>query len=465
MGQAANEIVIDLGEVPERDLEQIEPDHRARWARPWLAAISVVALIGGVVSSAAPAPPSPWATPLVISSGHAADRGVVIAGDLLLAPEPGPRASVVAWDLRERTRRWSIEWQFDQLTNAAMISGLVVATGYRDVPSDGPPGNPVVRTLALDPVTGATRWERPGTALVQSRSPDRLLLMENDDRGFVATAVDPATGTELWRFDGRDQSTFVFSESSWQAFQQGGGVDETLVIRPDGSLLSLSLATGATVKLGQLLPVGGANVMDFDETTVTVEMSKDTDGDPTNGHDESYVVMYDRATMGELWRTAVRTPAGGSYFGRCGQMLCEHSESGTTARVLRTGQAVWSSRALPYTVWKRPGGDLFIGQTSEGRETVLLDPASGRERLALGRWQFIGQWDGALIVGLPGESGELPWIGLISATGDLRIRPISAFGRAGARFDNCMVVREWLTCLVISDAAVVNLTDALRPGR
>ncbi|MBB5872414.1 outer membrane protein assembly factor BamB [Allocatelliglobosispora scoriae] len=459
--------MIDLGVVPDGDVDELPRDRSARWARPWLAAACIVGLLWGVDASTPPAPPTAWETPFVLAENRAQESGVAIVDDVLVALGPG-RHTMDAWNLVTGERLWSVPSELSSLNTAELVAGVLVVSGNSqnsppDTDGDGP--GYVPHAYGLDAATGALRWDRRGSAFAQPEPHPTLLFLNGSDQGFEIASVDPVTGADLWRTAESAGSNIAISNDGWEAIRQGVPVKEALVSDwREGTLSTLAISTGKLTPLGKLPP--RASIMDFDDDIIIAEITRDENDDPSDGFDERVVALFDRVDLRELWRTPDSQIQGGSYLNRCGSLICETNDQSTTARDVHTGRTVWTASLQPYGLWHRSGGDLLIAAVPQGSGTMtLVNPADGSLRMDLGRWRVLGERDGALLVALPAGPGERMWFGTIPATGKLSIRPLAPFGPLGAQLDNCSITGSWLTCLILNEAIVVDLAKALQAGR
>ncbi|WP_416975148.1 serine/threonine-protein kinase [Streptomyces sp. 4F14] len=267
-------------------VESPKPSRRRRRGKVFLAGAAVALLAGGGfaglrltdgTSTAAPrATPSrtatfaPWATKPAPQDSGALPRCTYVSGRLLCAQ----RGLVSALDADDGRVLWRHALAADDSPGRAPVveAGLV-----QIVTRSG------TRALALDPATGATRWQRDVSGYASVSPAGGTLLLTAP--GGEVTAVDGASGKDLWskRIEGQKLPVFASFRGDRLAYAASVSSDGTRT-----RVTAIDPTTGALrweAKLpGALTPVGreGEDLVllkgggDYGETAAVVRYSPQT---------------------------------------------------------------------------------------------------------------------------------------------------------------------------------------------
>ncbi|WP_157751979.1 outer membrane protein assembly factor BamB family protein [Actinoplanes derwentensis] len=310
---------------------------------------------------------------------------------------------------------WSIP--FSEIDIMTMTDGLVLVQTY----SDGPP-----TLTAYDAVTGRARWNRPlGDQAPQVDSFVRggVLLMLGEQEvietdlgngslnvetfGGTITAVDTATGAELWRQSAGYHLT-AGPDTVLLAGRGRRGAPSTLrLVRtrdggslwerplPEGAELSVQLDEDRPVRVVTSTPDGLVTVLDYDDGVPTVSRrlpraAQEVDANNSSSFSTapgllmesrttaatSAVTAYRIDTLERLWSVTATTP---NLWGQeCGPVVCLVGENQFRAVDPITGRERWQGTGYPF-IGMVPGNELIV-VTESGAEArpVLTEAATGR---------------------------------------------------------------------------------------
>lgn len=361
--------VIDLGEL--RDVHHPEPPVRPRRpARrvPMFAAVLLVVLVTLVASS-----PLPVRDVIVVPFRLGGDR--FVAGDLLLVMDPsdrlgGPR-SVTAYRLPHAEQVWQTTLPVEGLYWGAFVrGGLLLVTGYDPESHDD-------ETVAVDVRTGAYRWQQPGQAVPVAGNGLLLEVLGEDGSGTVR-AVDLCCGTPRWQ---------VSVPPGGPAYQATGWeVDRMATITTRGRAEVRDTGTGRVLAAADL-PVPDLPVPDrqFGPAAQVV-------GDLLVTADGGLMTAYGLDRLDRRWQVPMPD---GAYATACGGVICTFSTPGVVAALdAATGRTLWTHEGWD-PMWAE-GRHLMVVRMENSdnrlRDLVLVDPASGRVRAELGRWDLVDRW-------------------------------------------------------------------------
>lgn len=379
-----SDAVIDLGELrdgTDPDPLPRPPSARGRWTRTALVALLV--LVGLAAST-----PHPRRVGVTLPASVGADA--VVFDDVVFLIEPlgaTRQRRLTATRLPDGEPVWRTSLPAEgRYWGVARSGETLLAIGYET----GPDGTGTL-TVALDPRTGAYRWQQPGRPAVL---PDGAILLwsgENEAVGALR-AVDACCGTVRWQASVAAGADLTLPDSA-------RGLDRLVLLRGSGQVEVRDTATGAVLTRADLpSPPGGTPrvLRVVDDLLVTLE------GSP------SVITAYGLDHLDQRWRTPA---AGATYVSDCGVVLCLENEVGGRRTIdAATGEPRWEDDRW---TWVWPQADRLVATTqgSAGpgaQELVVLDPPTGKVLAKLGRWE-VAQYDpdGPLIGVRPHPDGGL----------------------------------------------------------
>ncbi|SCF38418.1 Outer membrane protein assembly factor BamB, contains PQQ-like beta-propeller repeat [Micromonospora matsumotoense] len=408
--------VIDLGEVGHPD-EPTPPAPRRPRLRRSAGHPASVALIVLVVlltmAGAAPGPTrlAPVPVPDVPEPSH-----LIVGGLLVLAYpsalSPAGSRQLTAIDLADGRVRWEV--------SLSPRHQLVVLEGVGDdvVVTTDPGGEPV--SMVLDHADGRTRWRQPGVA-VPARDGGLLLEDLHVDR-LAVRGVDPATGAARWT---------VTAGAATVGYRTGvRGVEELVVVTSAGRAEAYDVGTGVRLLAFPVPPARG----DHHHVAQPVGDLLLVDGEP------GLLAGYDLASGRRRWDTPVPTSDGWSVR-PCGDAVCLGASFGTRVLDRVTGRERWTSD------WWAPVESVagrMIGVSADGQQGLaLLDAATGRPVVELGRWEVVHQWQPTvpLLVVRPASGDRQVLAELDPTDGTVRVRDVLP-----GRWDACWHRQGVLVC-------------------
>ncbi|MGV9211991.1 outer membrane protein assembly factor BamB family protein [Micromonospora sp. RB23] len=357
--------VIDLGELrhgPDPDPLPRPPSGRGRRTRAALVALLV--LVGLATST-----PYPRRVGTTLPATAGADA--VLFDDVVFLVEPigaTRQRTLTATRLPGGTPAWRTSLPAEgRYWGVARYGDTLLAIGY-ETGSEGAG----TLTIALDPRTGAYRWQQPGRPILL---PDGAILLwstENEAVGALR-AVDACCGTVRWQASVEAGADLTPRDGErW--------VDRLVLLRGNGQFEVRDATTG-TVRARANLPVppgGTPRVMQVvDDLLVTV------DGSP------SVMTAYGLDHLDRRWQIPA---VGETYVSACGVLLCLQSQSGGMRTVdAATGEPRWADDRWGW-VWPYADRLLATEVSSAGpgaEDLVVLDPPTGRVLARLGRWEIV----------------------------------------------------------------------------
>ncbi len=407
--------VIDLGELHQADQPLAPaPPRRPAPRLPLLVAVLLVALAPLVAST-----PLPVRDALVIPAPLGSDR--IVHGELVLVVNPPERIggdrSVTAYQLSSGVAAWRAPLPISgEFRGFVVGADLLFLTGYDARSRLG-------LTVALDPATGAQRWQQPGFPL---RTAGAGLILENRDYDGTETlrAVDACCGALRWQ-EGVPRQGPAYGVTD-------AGVDRVVLTYPSGVVSVLDAETGA-----QLVAADLAGVADLPAGAIQVAAGLLLVVDGTR------VTAYGLDRLDRRWQASV---PGAVTARECGGAVCLQSRAGSLRALdAASGRPLWRLDGRN-NAWELGGRLLVarIGVTGTGRpDLAVLDPATGRARVELGRWELArsSRPDGPLIGVRPHPGGGLFVAELDTPAG--AVRPLDVLpGAAG----DCEVTGGHLLC-------------------
>jgi len=349
------EVVIDLGEdweIPVQPMapRPIDPVHRRRMVLlAFIAGLIVPTLMG-----AAPGPITPAISELAIMSYPAGRGAIAFAGELILVS--GANGNVTAFDETGQARWHTKMNNLPSIVSMARVHDLVIIVADRGTESS-------VTTTAIDPRTGAIRWQRPGNLEMVG---DFAVITYEE---ATISVFDAATMEPLWTVTDAAAHTTLPQRHALLVLTQSGQVQER------------NLSTGKVVGLQQVsLPSG---------LRPRIRVSRDR------------IVIFGPIGQSEFedraWLEAATlqpTPMGVHWadWRDCGPVWCGRirgatrssivdKESGRVLRALSEGQnAIATPAGLMTMLYRSDGTYAAVG---------LTDPLTGQTRWSLRGWQTV----------------------------------------------------------------------------
>jgi outer membrane protein assembly factor BamB len=382
-----------------------------------------------------------------------------IAGGRLFVLVPGGGLRLVAYRLSDGRRLWAVPLDVEPGTAGLDVqdSTVLVSSGARLAGK--------ARLVALDAGTGRERWRsdlprlpgvgRRGAVLVATHlnpdgspgpSPYGAPIDPLTPPPLLVQALDVGSGRPVWsyRVPAGRWTAFPYDVFGTDAVSGTGSAGGFVVVAPDGQASAVDLDTGAvraaaTIAVGTTRQLGGGvagPVLAVRGDLLVVGYLRD--GQPT-------VAVYRTGTLTRQWTATVRTLNVGVTW--CGPVLCLNDEYGFRAVVPDTGRVAWS---VTDAGWYGPV-DRWLYQAPDPLRpgsAHLVDPATGRSVLDLGRWRLGGQATGQppLFELVEAESGRI-WLGLLG-TGP-HIRPVGSL--TGLAANSCTLGGGYLACLTTTD--------------
>lgn len=414
-------MVIDLGEVrQEPNMPSLPPGVRRR---PLLAA-AVTLLLPGVLAGSVTSPRRLTGIEVPgVPSGMLSAQGNRI---FVMEVSPGDVDLVVTlsgYRLDNGARLWkrtiSLAGRPYSYLNCVGDALLLI---QRDQDVDGS------TVIALDAATGRERWRRAGGLLGWAPGPrggaDRVLMRVDQSQGTldgyrenppappqITTAVDLVTGDVRWSYRS-PAGSLVTTRLDRRSGPYGVGAVITAL--PSGRVEVRDRETARLLVAATLREGFGAIPTDqipqwlilADDLILVLGPRQDT------------LTAYGAHRLDKRWQ--VRWDGGGVdwYYGQvCAGLLCLQSSSGRYRGLdPRTGRLLWD-QPWAYVI---PLGDTLLAtrtpQVAGGESALaLIDPATGRERRALGVWNVVDQsmeQDEVLLFRLDAESGRA-WLAVL----------------------------------------------------
>jgi outer membrane protein assembly factor BamB len=380
--------VIELGDLASGS-DRPNPPGRPRGTDPRLVRRLAVALTAlfcvlTVTASARPGPPSGlrplWSIPFSF-----ADRFALTA-DTLYTGVQDAAGELAAYDLADGVKRWSMP-----LPDSTAWPTFVQQAGVVLVPNDrvaqqvgAPDGSTYFNefyreTIALDAVTGAELWRRPGE--ISATTADAVLLSDRNAVGVESHSL------RLVRI--REGGT-IWTRSGLRAARVAtGGADPArpdllVIVTPSGGAEVLRLADATRIGAGRVdwqagSPQEGTFTDVFlDAGRVYVRVA---------GPRGSSLTAYAPDTLRRLWRID-DTATVAAY--PCGMVVCSIERDAFAAYDPATGAVRWRSASVR-NAWPAGPGRLLI---DAGLRRALIDEGTGRRVADFGESVPVQDLDG-----------------------------------------------------------------------
>jgi hypothetical protein len=422
---------IDLGldrSDPDRVGSPLGPDW-ARWrrlARRWVPIVLVTLLAGCLGGAAQPPRSEPpmvelWAMPGM--PGQQPHR-ITADGDHLYAVASSQDGwAVTSYLLSDGSIQWQAQqaWPTDHtsaelhLTNTTptllVYQAALIRQGSSSVSGT---------TTALDPATGQQLWTQPGAPV---KTVGHWLLMQHIDiidetRQFSLSLVNPATGHPDPALGEIGQATWAFSEARstlayWDSPAEG---DYLFVLGPGGLLSRHHAPPDGAAKTIRTPHTYGGDVQIVDGVVMISDQSPD----------RPLLAAYDANTLMPRW-----TIPYASEPVACGPVVCvtvtddpvdPPAETGVAGIDPTTGDLLWSVRCHQATVDQpcqtqvqlmEPGDRLWVTRSARDGDSTpvswVVDAATGQAVSDPTRWTLAGQTaDERLLLTRSGRSEQPP---------------------------------------------------------
>jgi outer membrane protein assembly factor BamB len=371
--------VIDLGldrEPPGLDL----PGRVRLRGRRLRAAAFVVAAALGLTAASVPAPPPPEVR---IGAGLS-DRVTISADRLYLIPSDttwsaGTR-TISAYELPTGRRLWRQPLPVvGRVRQAVAAPGALLVVVERDAAR---------QTVAIDASSGRVRW-RLAYQPVGLAAGGRLLLglappTAADRNGERVVAIELATGRPAWTYDvpANAWHDIEWSAGRWVADHGADSGPRAVTAWPSGHVEVRDLQTGRVVAEAALGGPRSGNPW-FQIAGDQLLAAVLVDG-------VDVVTAYRLPALERQWTVSLGL-AGGYVSTNCGGALCFFSRGGGL-RVIdpATGVTRWTDQRWQTVETVRGRMLAHAWPSSRWRSTTaVLDPATGRELLDLGRWTIL----------------------------------------------------------------------------
>jgi len=362
-----------LAEVPLIDLDRPPPPAPGRpslAARPFLLVATLFAVLL-TLGGAMPVPPG--LTP-VLTVNAPATTFELAAGVFFLAT----RSEVRRYDLPSGTTRW--RHGFDQMPMSLRYNADAgVLLSLSNVNPALSPG-----LTALDAATGRQLWSAEARdTLVISLSRSGLLTEHDDYQGRSwLRLVDARTGGLIWTRP-IEPAGFLGPDDLFTT-----GSPRIVTVGPTGRVVVISYADGRVLSEGELGPSGepghSRNVL-ADSTAVSVVGDRLYLARRSNGH--TSMTAYSVHPLTELWRVADGAPLG--TVTDCGPVLCVADARWVSAMDPAGGGLRWSQPAWGIA-YRYDATRLFAYDNQEEADAALLDAATGRVVRRLGPSRQVG---------------------------------------------------------------------------
>lgn len=420
-GAPLTSVTIDLGLVPAYD----DDDPGPRPVSPvWgvLLCLLLVSVLGGAAGVFSPI--------RVVARFPVGVGSFALDADTLYTMGFG---TLTAYDERTGAQRWTApDLGYAQETRFGPVAVLSA-----DFCSAG--GS--VATSGYDVRTGALLWTRPGVPLASSS----LVLVDStwSDRcgGQTVTgtlrfiAVDPATGATRWQIAVPPGSEVSIDDrtESWAALRS-----------PAGAVTVVDLRTGRTsapvdsaVSSGYVrLTADGDLLVEAHSSAVLPGVSGSTAGVAA----ALDLIAYDRYSLSVRWRRTVN--ARGVTAQDCGPYLCVATDRQTVAVDPSDGAVHWTG---PASTFVELSGLLLAGHPPNRTDIYdnvgisVRDPKTGRPTVTLPDWTALtGAGTGRLLMGQVGYANTLlAW--LVDGHTDF-------LGVVDGRLDSCLLSGPAVAC-------------------
>ncbi|BEL11591.1 hypothetical protein Q0Z83_097820 [Actinoplanes sichuanensis] len=372
--------VIDLGDVSySPDEPEVYPDgsrefDRTRLGRLVKAAVAVLAalVLGG---SGLPGPPvlrQVWSMPY-----SQVESMTIGAGTLYVRRNEGGRTDLTAYELATGAFRWTRDTGESQAW-----SGVTVQAGVLLLPGDektieittddgGMIGYSYAGlTIAVDPATGRTLWQRPGSHYGEAMA-DTLLMYERTAAGRLTwiRLVRVRDGSTVWERRAPEKTDTVL-------VQMDGGVPARVVTgTEEGDLTVLRYDDGTQVFAGSVpwRPMSyttgaGSNLGSVTGRLVLIDNGLDVNTD------RGRVTVYRTDDLTPLWS---RDTNGWANVQDCGPLVCLSTMAGGLEAVdPETGTKRWAMDGQ-YAAEVGGGERLLVSGSDDRPKETLVDAATG----------------------------------------------------------------------------------------
>jgi len=225
-----------------------------------------------------------------------------------------------------------------------------------------------VRTVALDPRTGATRWRQPGHP-APTQAGGVIFESTGADGTGVLSSVDPATGKLRWSLP-HSRKAVLYGYGS-------RGVTALVLVGGDGLVEVHDVDSGALRRAGRL-PAADDRAYRLTHVLGDMLLVDDASG---------RAAAYGLDRLDRRW-TLPWPRAGETWFTDCAEVVCQSGRStGLRAYDPATGRPRWRDDrwrdAFPVD------GRLLVAPDDwRAEDLAVLDAGTGRTLARLGRWRL-----------------------------------------------------------------------------
>jgi len=417
------EVLIDLGE--DRRVITLDTLDPPPLLRPLLvvAALLLVTLLAGAAHREPP--PAPLVVPARLGDM------MYVSADRLFVVEQGGTRTVTAYALPDGhlLTRTPVPVAGAIFNVAQAGSTLLVSYQVEDERTEA--------TVALEPGTGRTLWQRPARYLFASPADGIALLRRSSPQygNLSWYGVDLATGRERWSLRQPARGLTVETDTH------------------DGFPRMLIIATRAgdiEVRDTRTGRVAGAARVPIESAQRGVDVPVWPKGDLLMVAAPGGTTAYALPALTERWRSDLEL-TGRWLPTSCGDAICSLSwQGGLWVQDAATGALRWADFRWAYT---EQAGAYLLAAAGGGRtqKVSVLDPADGRVLGDFGDWHSIGEAavDGTVIGVRELTSENVVWYARL----DPATRAVHVLGMADRVAGDCQTTRDVLVCRRI-DASV-----------
>ncbi|MEV4415870.1 PQQ-binding-like beta-propeller repeat protein [Catellatospora sp. NPDC049609] len=411
-------VLIDLGDPRGLDDEPAAPPlSPARRRGVLLAAVALAGLLG--FGGSATVPPLPLTQVAHFDPPLAAP--VVTTGDLVLAldrRESGRALAAIGG--ADGAQRWRVPLTgaTTEVYEAVRAGGTLLVTVF-----DSAAQTDMWSTYALDPDTGALRWQARAMVLgVAPRAADWTVLLAVGTEPERFSGRDAATGRELWHLSPP-------GPRSWSRYRVGGVLGGLVLFEVAERMTARLLSPDGTLGEPRPIPDGLEGVQVAGDLAVTAYVA---DG-------ARRVAALRLPGLAPAWDVAY--PVGGNplFVDACAPMICVNGSDWISVLDPADGGTRWEGQvggAYPLA-----SGLLVSNVNERPRHGVLRDTATGGILLRLAQWTVIGHDGRAVLLAYIGD--DRTWFGAVDLDRPGRLRVI---GVGGPTLDRCWLGDGTVVC-------------------
>jgi outer membrane protein assembly factor BamB len=442
---------IDLGEGWAEPAAEITSRVPTRAVRLLAVGLALLLLLAGSVLPR-PGLTSLFTVPIDVNSAYALDSRTLYVSRV---------GQISAYRLPGGARLW-------QRTDQHAVGTLAVVPGAGVVLAELRAAPPPTGVLALDARTGQVLWRVAQMAVAGILADQRTALLAMlDDTGVSAVyGVDLRTGRPIWQRQLDSAVTLVMAGASESdrdlghlvVFDGSGGLTEVVDGATGGVLVRSRLIAHEPVPAGTVDEATDGIAPDY-KPGMLLSATRRLLLVATSGHQQTSIDAYDLATLNPRWH--VTLPRAVFIVGECGAVLCANGSSTITGLDPLTGAELWHTVSIRNVI-TLPGGRLLVSGEGLGNADSIVEAASLRPVLSLGRWAPLGGTDTGPVVVARDDINLRTWFAVVAGTdaksvGRGTIPAIHPLGSAwGIRRDSCGVDDAgYLACVTIRNELTV----------